>query len=216
VSPFASGVKRALDIAVSTSALLTLSPVLVGAACAVRLSMGRPVFFRQRRPGLNGEPFELVKFRTMRSARPGEDECATDAMRLTRVGRVLRDYSLDELPTLWNVLRGDMSLVGPRPLLMQYIGRYSPEQARRHLVKPGVTGWAQTNGRNAIDWSRKLALDVWYVDHQSLALDFEILASTLVKVLRREGISHGPEATMPEFMGTEPVASTTWEPMLRS
>jgi lipopolysaccharide/colanic/teichoic acid biosynthesis glycosyltransferase len=194
--------KRALDVVVSASALVVLAPVIAGTAGAVRLSMGSPVLFRQRRPGKGGVPFELVKFRTMRTPRPGEALLATDGVRLTRVGRFLRERSLDELPTLWNVLTGDMSLVGPRPLLMQYLDRYTPEQARRHLVKPGITGWAQINGRNAIDWERKFALDVWYVEHRSFWLDLEILGRTLGHVLRREGISHGEAATMPEFLGT--------------
>lgn len=193
--------KRAIDVAGSASLLVLLSPVITSTAIAVRLSMGRPVFFRQQRPGLRGTPFDLIKCRTMRDPRPGEDACGTDAARLTRVGRFLRERSLDELPTLWNVLKGDMSLVGPRPLLMRYLDRYTPEQARRHMVKPGITGWAQTNGRNANDWKRKLELDVWYVDHQSLLLDLTILARTVGAVLRREGISHGGDATMPEFTG---------------
>ena len=193
--------KRALDVVASASALLVLAPVMAVTAGAVRLSMGSPVLFRQRRPGLHGAPFELVKLRTMRALRPGEDLVATDGSRLTRVGRFLRQQSLDELPTLWNVLKGDMSLVGPRPLLMAYLDRYSPEQARRHLVKPGVTGWAQIHGRNALDWDEKLALDVWYVDHRSFWLDLGILARTVGKVLRKEGISHAGEATMTEFRG---------------
>lgn len=194
--------KRALDVAASASALVALAPVMAATAVAVRASMGSPVLFRQPRPGLHGVPFELFKFRTMRDPRPGEDAAATDAVRLTGVGRFLRSTSLDELPTLLNVLRGDMSLVGPRPLLVRYLERYTPEQARRHEVKPGVTGWAQINGRNAIDWETKLALDVWYVDHRSFALDLAILARTVGRVLRRDGISHGSDATMPEFMGT--------------
>jgi sugar transferase EpsL len=196
--------KRSIDVAAAGSALLVLSPFLAGVAVIVRASMGSPVLFRQRRPGLHGVPFDMIKFRTMRPLRPGEDACATDGERLTPLGRFLRERSLDELPTLWNVLKGDMSLVGPRPLLMQYLDRYTAEQARRHLVKPGVTGWAQTNGRNAIDWERKLSLDVWYVDHASLWLDLRILATTVLQVVRREGIAHGDTATMPEFMGTRP------------
>jgi lipopolysaccharide/colanic/teichoic acid biosynthesis glycosyltransferase len=163
--------------------------------------MGRPVLFRQQRPGLYGVPFELVKFRTMSEPRPGECAGSTDASRLTATGRLLREWSLDELPTFWNVLKGDMALVGPRPLLMRYLDRYTSEQARRHLVKPGVTGWAQINGRNAIDWEEKLALDVWYVENQSFLLDVAILARTLGRVLRKAGIRHGVDATMPEFMG---------------
>ncbi len=198
----AAFVKRAIDVAVSAAALVALGPVIAVTAAAVRISLGSPVFFRQRRPGLHGVPFELVKLRTMRAPRPGEDLVASDARRLTPLGVFLRQRSLDELPTLWNVFKGDMSLVGPRPLLMQYLDRYSPEQARRHLVKPGVTGWAQINGRNALDWETKLALDVWYVDHRSLRLDLAILARTVGHVLRPDGISHGADATMPEFRGT--------------
>jgi lipopolysaccharide/colanic/teichoic acid biosynthesis glycosyltransferase len=194
--------KRALDVVASATALVALGPVLAVAAGAARISMGSPVLFRQRRPGLHGVPFELVKLRTMRAPRDGEDPVASDAVRLTRVGRFLRERSLDELPTLWNVLRGDMSLVGPRPLLMAYLDRYTPEQARRHLVKPGVTGWAQINGRNALDWDDKLALDVWYVDNHSFWLDIFILARTVGQVIRREGIRHEGEATMPEFRGS--------------
>ncbi len=187
--------KRLLDVAVSGAALIAAAPLLGAIAVAVRASMGAPVLFRQQRPGLGGKPFTILKFRTMKSG-PG-----SDAERLTRVGQLLRATSLDELPELWNVLRGDMSLVGPRPLLMQYLPRYSPEQARRHDVKPGVTGWAQVNGRNALDWDQKFALDLWYVEHRSLALDVSILARTVLTILRRDGISHGTDATMPEFMG---------------
>lgn len=204
--------KRALDVVAAASALLLLAPVIAATAIAVRISMGSPVLFRQRRPGLHGAPFELVKFRTMRALRPGEDMVATDGVRLTRVGRFLRQQSLDELPTLWNVLGGDMSLVGPRPLLMAYLDRYSPEQARRHLVKPGVTGWAQIHGRNALDWDEKLARDVWYVDHRSFWLDLVILVRTVGQVLRKEGISHAGEATMTEFRGSQekPRALEKW------
>jgi sugar transferase EpsL len=195
-------VKRTLDVVASASALFVLSPVLAGTACVVRLSLGSPVLFRQQRPGRHGIPFELIKFRTMRQPRPGEDLVSTDAVRLTRVGSFLRERSLDELPTLWNVLKGDMSLVGPRPLLVQYLERYTPEQARRHEVKPGITGWAQINGRNLLDWEKKFELDVWYVDHQSLWLDLFILARTVRQVLQREGISYGGYATMQEFLGS--------------
>jgi lipopolysaccharide/colanic/teichoic acid biosynthesis glycosyltransferase len=195
--------KRALDLIVSASALIALSPVLASVAIAVRVSMGRPVLFRQRRPGRFGVPFELVKFRSMRQPRPGEDSGATDAARLTRIGQFLRERSLDELPTFWNVLKGEMSVVGPRPLLMQYLDSYTPEQARRHMVKPGVTGWTQINGRNANDWDQKLGLDIWYVDHASFWLDLRILARTAGQVVRKEGISHGGDATMPEFRGSE-------------
>jgi lipopolysaccharide/colanic/teichoic acid biosynthesis glycosyltransferase len=195
--------KRVLDVVGAGLGLAMCSGVLVGAGLVVRATMGSPVFFRQTRPGLGGKPFELVKLRTMRQPAPGEDPVRTDAARLTRVGAFLRSTSIDELPTLWNVLKGDMSLVGPRPLLMQYLPRYSADQARRHEVKPGITGWAQVNGRNAISWEEKLLLDVWYVDHACLSLDLRILATTVLKVLRREGISHQGEATMPEFMGAQ-------------
>jgi lipopolysaccharide/colanic/teichoic acid biosynthesis glycosyltransferase len=173
-------------------------------ATAVRVTMGAPVFFRQQRPGLGGRPFSLLKFRTMRHARPGEDGPESDAARLGRLGRFLRATSIDELPTLLNVLRGEMSLVGPRPLLMRYLPRYSPRQYRRHEVKPGITGWAQVNGRNAISWDEKFELDVWYVENQSFLLDLRILARTFVKVFKREGISREGHATMPEFLGPRP------------
>jgi lipopolysaccharide/colanic/teichoic acid biosynthesis glycosyltransferase len=173
-------------------------------ALAVRVDLGAPVLFRQQRPGLNGQAFELLKFRSMRQPRPGEDLLSSDGVRLTRLGRALRASSLDELPTLFNVLRGEMSLVGPRPLLMEYLPRYSPEQARRHEVKPGITGWTQVNGRNALSWEQKFALDLHYVEHQSLCLDLEILARTVLTVLRRQGISHGAHVTMPPFMSTQP------------
>lgn len=203
MNAFGHAVKRALDISVSSLLLVGSLPLLILIGTAIRLSMGTPVLFRQQRPGLHGRPFYLYKFRTMRHPRPGEESAAADGVRITRLGRLLRSTSLDELPTLWNVLRGDMSLVGPRPLLMQYLDRYTPEQARRHEVKPGITGWAQVNGRNALSWEEKFAHDVWYVDHQSLWLDLRILCMTAWKVLIREGISHGTEATMPEFMGTK-------------
>jgi lipopolysaccharide/colanic/teichoic acid biosynthesis glycosyltransferase len=164
--------------------------------------MGSPVLFVQERPGLGGRPFRLVKFRTMRHATAPDGAPLPDADRLTPLGRFLRATSLDELPQLWNVLRGELSLVGPRPLLMQYLARYTPEQARRQDVLPGITGWAQVNGRNALAWDEKLALDVWYVDHWSLGLDLKILVRTLGKVLRRDGISQRGQATMPEFLGT--------------
>lgn len=157
------------------------------------------MLFRQQRPGLHGKPFELIKFRTMIVAEAGVDR---DAQRLTRIGRFLRATSLDELPQLWNVVRGDMSLVGPRPLLMQYLDRYTDEQARRHLVRPGLTGWAQVNGRNALRWEEKFALDLWYVDHRSFVLDLRILWMTILRVLGRRGVAADGSATMPEFMGT--------------
>ncbi len=196
-------VKRALDVSIALAGLVVSAPLLGVVAAAIRLTMGRPVFFRQERPGRGGRPFRLVKFRTMRDTEPGEDPLTSDAMRLCTLGGWLRRTSLDELPTLWNVLSGDMSLVGPRPLLMRYLGRYSAEQARRHEVKPGITGWAQVNGRNAISWEEKFQYDVWYVDHQSLALDLRILARTVLKVLKGEGINAQDHATMPEFMGAE-------------
>lgn len=195
--------KRAIDILGAGVGLVILFPLIAGVALAVGVSMGRPVFFRQRRPGKNGHPFEMVKFRTMRTAFHADGRPLSDAERLTRVGRLLRSTSLDELPELWNVLVGDMSLVGPRPLLMSYLSRYTPEQARRHQVKPGITGWAQVNGRNAISWEEKFLLDVWYVDHRSLLLDLRILVATVMQVWRRNGINAADTATMPEFLGRE-------------
>lgn len=192
-------VKRGMDILASAVSLVVLFPLLLVLAAAVRLFLGRPVLFRQVRPGLHGRPFVLYKFRTMRDLRDANGNLLPDEQRLTPFGRFLRSASLDELPELFNVLRGDMSLVGPRPLLMEYLDRYTPEQARRHEVKPGITGWAQVNGRNSLSWEDKFRLDVWYVDHWSLWLDFKILWLTVVKVLRREGISAAGSATMPEF-----------------
>ena len=197
-----SRAKRAIDLGASAAALLLLSPLLLLIALVVRVAMGSPVLFRQQRPGLHGQPFSILKFRTMSVAPRGGDGLEHDAARLTPLGRFLRATSLDELPELWNVLRGDMSLVGPRPLLMQYLGRYTPEQARRHDVRPGLTGWAQVNGRNALSWEEKFALDVWYVDNRSLLLDIRILFLTVRQVLRRSGISAQGAATMPEFMGS--------------
>ncbi len=196
-------VKRVMDVVGSAAGLVVLSPVMGATALAVWGSMGRPVFFTQERPGLHGEPFRLIKFRTMKPPRPGSDGIGEDEARITRVGRWLRSTSLDELPTLWNVLRGDMSLVGPRPLLMRYLERYTPEQARRHEVRPGVTGKAQVSGRNAISWEEKFALDVWYVENCTLWTDVSILVATVSKVVRRDGISQEGHVTMPEFMGTE-------------
>jgi lipopolysaccharide/colanic/teichoic acid biosynthesis glycosyltransferase len=194
--------KRWFDLVCAAVGLALLSPVLLGIALLIRLTMGRPILFRQQRPGLHGQPFTLLKFRTMTDARDADGHLLPDAERLTRLGRFLRRTSLDELPELINVLRGEMSLVGPRPLLMQYLERYTPQQARRHEVRPGLTGWAQINGRNAIAWEQKFALDVWYVDHQSLWLDVKIVFWTVVKVLRREGINQAGQATISEFMGT--------------
>ena len=195
--------KRTLDVSLAAAALAATSPIVAGACAAVYLSIGRPVFFRQQRPGQYGIPFSLVKLRTMRAPLPGEDAVASDSQRLSPVGRLLRSASIDELPTLWNVIKGDMSLVGPRPLLLQYLDRYTPEQARRHEVKPGITGWAQIHGRNTLSWEDKLSLDIWYVDHQSFWLDLEILTRTAWKVVSREGIAHEGQATMSEFMGTQ-------------
>jgi sugar transferase EpsL len=195
--------KRALDLAVSATALLILSPVMAATAAAVRILLGSPILFRQVRPGLHGQPFELVKFRTMLDARDAEGALLGDAERLTRFGRLLRASSLDELPQLWNVLKGEMSLVGPRPLLMDYLPLYSAEQARRHEVRPGLTGWAQVNGRNAIEWSERLRLDVWYVDNRSLMLDLRILVRTCVAIFCRRDISADGHETMPAFQGNE-------------
>jgi sugar transferase EpsL len=193
--------KRLLDLLIAAPALLVLSPVLAPLALLVRIKLGAPVLFRQQRPGLHGRPFTMLKFRTMTEARDADGNLLPDARRLTPLGRFLRVTSLDELPELFNVLKGEMSLVGPRPLLMQYLERYAPEQARRHEVRPGITGWAQVNGRNAITWEEKFELDVWYVDHQSPRLDLKILLLTLWKWVTREGISHPGQATMGEFMG---------------
>jgi sugar transferase EpsL len=195
VSRCGEAAKTAIDRAVAAAALLALSPVLQVVALAVRLDLGRPVLFRQRRPGRFGEPFALLKFRTMRAG------SGPDGERLTRFGRFLRATSLDELPELWNVLRGEMSLVGPRPLLTHYLARYDDEQARRHAVRPGLTGWAQVNGRNAVGWEERLAMDVWYVDHRSLALDARIVLKTIQVVLGRRGINAPGSDSMPEFRG---------------
>jgi lipopolysaccharide/colanic/teichoic acid biosynthesis glycosyltransferase len=195
--------KRLFDIAVSAIALVLLSPVFAVVAMLVRMKLGSPILFRQVRPGLHGQPFTLVKFRTMRDALDRDGRPLPDEQRLTAFGRSLRSSSLDELPELWNVLKGDMSLVGPRPLLMQYLPRYSPEQSRRHDVRPGLTGWTQVNGRNALGWPEKLALDTWYVDNRSFLLDLKIMAMTVKQILVREGIAHDGSETMPEFMGDD-------------
>lgn len=195
--------KRSIDIVGALVALILFSPIMVLTAWKVAITMGRPVFFRQVRPGLDGKPFEMVKFRTMRDANGPDGKPLPDAERITPFGSFMRRASLDELPEFWNVLKGDMSLVGPRPLLMQYLPLYSKEQYRRHEMKPGITGWAQINGRNAISWDEKFKLDVWYVDNQSLWLDIKILFLTVKKVVLREGISHGEEATMPFFEGSD-------------
>lgn len=193
--------KRTLDVVVSAIGLAVAAVPMAVIAVAVRISLGAPVLFRQERPGRHEVPFTLCKFRTMRDPRPGEDALASDADRLTGLGRWLRRTSLDELPTLWNVLRGDLSLVGPRPLLMAYLPRYSPEQRRRHEVKPGVTGLAQVEGRNDLTWEEQFALDVWYVDHRSLALDLRILGRTLGAVFSGAGVSQEGRATRDEFLG---------------
>jgi len=195
-------IKRLFDICFSFAALLMLFPVLIFVYFAVLVTMGGPVFFRQERPGLGGKSFFLYKFRTMTVSKEGEHTAESDAVRTTPLGRIMRSLSLDELPTFINVLTGDMSIVGPRPLLVRYLERYSPEQARRHDVKPGITGWAQVNGRNAISWEKKFKLDVWYVDNHSFMLDMKILFMTISKVLKREGVDHGEDLTMPEFMGS--------------
>lgn len=195
--------KRWLDLALAVPGLALTAPLAAAVALAVRWRLGRPVIFRQLRPGLGGEPFTLLKFRTMRDGRDEAGRPLPDAERLTRFGRLLRRTSLDELPELLNVVRGEMSLVGPRPLLMQYLGRYSPEQARRHEVRPGITGWAQVHGRNAVEWSERFRLDVFYVDHLTLGLDLAILGRTLWSVVTRRGISAPGEATMHEFLGSD-------------
>ncbi len=196
--------KRCFDLVVAVVALLALAVPLLVLVWLVRCKLGSPVLFRQVRPGLNGKPFEMVKFRTMTDERGADGALLPDAQRLTPFGLFLRASSLDELPELWNVIKGDMSLVGPRPLLMEYLPLYTPEQARRHEVRPGITGWAQVNGRNAISWEEKFALDVWYVDHLSLWLDMRIVWMTVRKVLVRDGISAEGEATMPRFTGGHP------------
>jgi sugar transferase EpsL len=188
--------KELVDRLAAALGLVLLAPFLAFLALLVRLTLGRPVLFRQWRPGKDGIAFELVKLRTMKDG-PG-----SDAARLTGVGRFLRSLSLDELPELWNVLRGEMSLVGPRPLLMHYLDRYTPEQARRHAMKPGITGWAQVNGRNAVSWEERFALDLWYVNHWSLAFDLRILVRTLWTIATRRGVNAPGAATMPEFGGT--------------
>jgi lipopolysaccharide/colanic/teichoic acid biosynthesis glycosyltransferase len=194
--------KRLLDFLAASLGLLLLSPVMLLLTVMIRQQLGTPVLFRQIRPGLRGRPFELCKFRSMSDARDEKGDLLPDAERLGSFGRLLRRSSLDELPQLWNVLKGDMSLVGPRPLLMEYLPLYSKEQARRHEVRPGITGWAQVNGRNAISWEERLALDVWYVDHRSLWLDLKILGMTMSRVFRRSGISQPGHETMPKFCGS--------------
>jgi len=195
--------KRLLDLVLAVPALVILSPVMLFAAVLVRATLGSPVIFFQQRPGLDGRPFRLLKFRTMLESRDEDGNLLPDPARLTPLGRFLRSTSIDELPEMLNVLKGEMSLVGPRPLLMQYVERYTPFQMRRHEAKPGITGWAQVNGRNALTWEQKFDLDVWYVDHMTLLLDLKILILTLWKILTRESISHGGCATMPEFLGSK-------------
>jgi lipopolysaccharide/colanic/teichoic acid biosynthesis glycosyltransferase len=195
--------KRLFDLLVSLVGLLLLALPLLVLALLVRRKLGSPVLFRQVRPGLHGRPFIMVKFRTMTDDRDGDGELMPDALRLNTFGRFLRASSLDELPGLWNVLRGEMSLVGPRPLLMEYLPLYSSEQARRHEVRPGITGWAQVNGRNAVSWDERFRFDVWYVDHRSFWLDLKILWLTVRKVIVREGISAQGEATMHRFTGNQ-------------
>lgn len=195
--------KRTFDFLVALCALIVLSPVLLVVSVWVAVALGRPVLFRQVRPGKDGKPFRMCKFRSMTDGRDKDGDLLPDSERLTRFGKFLRSSSLDELPGLWNVLKGDMSLVGPRPLLMAYLPLYSPEQARRHEVRPGITGWAQVNGRNAISWDDKFRLDVWYVDNQSFWLDIRILLLTVKKVFARDGISAAGEATMPAFTGSQ-------------
>ena len=193
--------KKLIDILVSSLGILVLCPLLLVLAILVRIKHGSPILFRQQRPGKGGCSFEMLKFRTMTNARDEHNELLPDADRLTRFGNFLRKTSLDELPELINVLKGDMSLVGPRPLLVEYLPLYSEEQARRHEVRPGITGWAQINGRNAISWEEKFKLDVWYVDNQTICLDIKILWLTLLSVAKTEGISAEGEATMPKFEG---------------
>ena len=195
--------KRSLDLVVSAAALLLIAPLIAGIVLLARMLLGEPAFLRQWRPGLGGRPFRLLKIRTMTETRDDRGRLLSDAERLTPLGRTLRSTSLDELPELWNVLKGEMSLVGPRPLLVQYLDRYTPAQARRHEVRPGITGWAQVNGRNSLSWEDKFALDVWYVDHQSLWIDLKILALTALRVVQRDGITAPDEPTMGEFLGAQ-------------
>ena len=194
--------KRLLDIIIASTALLLLSPLYLLVAYKVKKNLGSPVLFRQVRPGLHGKPFEMIKFRTMRDAVDAQGNSLPDSVRLTPFGKMLRATSLDEMPELWNVIKGDMSVVGPRPLLMEYLPLYSPEQAKRHNVRPGMTGHAQINGRNAIGWEEKFKLDTWYVENQSIVLDFKIMFQTVHKVLSKDDISAEGEATMTKFTGS--------------
>jgi sugar transferase EpsL len=193
--------KRIFDLILATTGILVLSPLFLLIAVAIWLRNGTPVIFRQKRPGYHGKPFYIYKFRTMTEERDPHNHILSDDLRITRLGRFLRLSSLDELPELINVIRGEMSMVGPRPLLMQYLERYTPYQARRHEVVPGITGWAQVNGRNALSWEEKFDLDIWYVDHWSFFLDIKIVFLSIIKVLRREGINQPGQATAEEFMG---------------
>ena len=194
--------KRLLDIVIASSALVLLSPVYAFVAYKVRKNLGSPVLFRQVRPGLNGKPFEMIKFRSMKDAVDAQGDSLPDSERLTPFGQMLRSSSLDEMPELWNVIKGEMSIVGPRPLLMEYLPLYNEQQAKRHNVRPGITGYAQVNGRNAISWEKKFELDTWYVENRSLWLDFKIMLKTVQKVLSRDDISAEGEATMSKFTGT--------------
>jgi len=197
-----SVIKRVFDIIGAGTGLILLLPVLLIIALLIRRDMGSPVFFQQTRPGLHGKPFEMTKFRSMRDASGPDGQQLSDSERVTPLGQKLRSSSLDELPELWTVLKGDMSLVGPRPLLMEYLSLYSPEQARRHEVRPGLTGWAQVNGRNAISWEQKFDLDTWYIDNRTLWLDLKIIGMTIYRIITREGISAAGEVTMPKFTGS--------------
>lgn len=195
--------KRIFDILIASIALILLSPVLLLVAHKVKKNLGSPVLFRQVRPGLDGKPFEMIKFRSMKDALDAQGNPLPDSERLTSFGKMLRSSSLDELPELWNVLKGEMSIVGPRPLLMEYLPLYNAEQAKRHNVRPGITGYAQVNGRNAISWEEKFRLDTWYVEHQSLWLDFKIMLKTVQKVIAKDDINAEGEATMSKFTGTK-------------
>lgn len=197
--------KRIMDILISISILFLFSIVITVIAILLRIKMGAPVIFKQERPGLNGKPFFLYKFRTMLDLKNQNGEMLTDNLRLTRLGIFIRKYSLDELPQFINVLRGDMSLVGPRPLLMEYLSLYTEEQSKRHHVKPGITGWAQVNGRNGLSWEEKFKLDIWYVENHNFFLDFKILILTLIKVIKKEGISQNGHVTMEKFKGSKEV-----------